>query len=75
MASMLPGGTIMLGGSQMAALVQIANDISKLVDNTKQPTINNNHIEMANSDPYKLFEWIVQMLGTTGNNQGLQRTI
>ncbi|MFA5445009.1 MAG: hypothetical protein WC262_08595, partial [Bacteroidales bacterium] len=37
MASMLPGGTIMLGGSQMAALVQIANDISKLVDNTKQP--------------------------------------
>ena len=75
MASMLPGGTIMLGGSQMAALVQIANDISKLVDNTKQPTINNNHIEMANSDPYKLFEWIVQMLGTTGNTQGLQRTI
>lgn len=75
MASMLPGGTIMLGGSQMAALVQIANDISKLVDNTKQPTINNNHIEMSNSDPYTLFQWIVQMLGTTGNTQGLQRTI
>jgi len=75
MASMLPGGTIMLGGSQMAALVQIANDISKLVDNTKQPTINNNHIEMSNSDPYALFQQFVQWLGTTGNTQGLQRTI
>jgi hypothetical protein len=75
MASMLPGGTIMLGGSQMAALVQIANDISKLVDNTKQPTVNYNTIEMANSDPYALFQQFVQWLGTTGNTQGLQRTI
>ena len=75
MASMLPGGTIMLGGSQMAALVQIANDISKLVDNTKQPTINNNHIEMSNSDPFALFQQFVQWLGTAGNTQGLQRSI
>ena len=75
MASMLPGGSIIRGGSQMATLVQIANDISKLVDNTKQPTINNNHIEMSNSDPYALFQQFVQWLGTTGNTQGLQRTI
>jgi len=49
--------------------------VQDLKDALKQPTVNYNTIEMANSDPYALFQQFVQWLGTAGNTQGLQRSI
>jgi len=53
----------------------IVNALNTISNNMKQPTINYNTIEMANSDPYELFRMFQQWLAGMGNSSGIQRSI
>jgi hypothetical protein len=67
--------TIGAPSTRTATNTDLLHAVQDLKDALKQPTVNYNTIEMANSDPYALFQQFVQWLGTSGNTQGLQRTI
>lgn len=67
--------TIGAPSTRTATNTDLLHAVQDLKDALKQPTVNYNTIEMANSDPYALFQQFVQWLGTSGNTQGLQRSI